>query len=201
MLLGMRLMDSPRPEQHYHQEHGRYLIEVNLGSIQQLFNSLDPSPFIEKDLDDDAARYIIESAGDFHLKTPLKLVIQVPPHEEDGARATVADAIHHYFGYMAVLASRELRFTLRQGRLALIIGLTFLFACITAHGLVARVPDGAWAPILSEGLIIMGWVAMWRPLQIFLYDWWPIRRRKRVLEKLGRIEVEVRAATTPAASD
>lgn len=189
MLLAMRLLDTPRPEQHYRREQDCYLIEVSLASVRQLFNSLDPSPFIEKDLDDDAARYILESAGDFHIKTPLKLVIQVPPHELAEAGNTVPDAIRHYFGYMAVLASRELRFTLRQGRLSLLIGLSFLFACLSLSGVLSRWPDRAWVAVVQEGLLIMGWVAMWRPMQIFLYDWWPIRRRKRVLQKLGRIDV------------
>ena len=45
--------------------------------------------------------------------------------------------------------------------------------------------------ILREGLIIAGWVAMWRPIQVFLYDWWPIVRRRRMLQNLSRAQVRV----------
>jgi hypothetical protein len=45
--------------------------------------------------------------------------------------------------------------------------------------------------IAEEGLLIVGWVAMWRPLEIFLYDWRPIWRRCRLYAKT-RIPVTVR---------
>jgi len=34
---------------------------------------------------------------------------------------------------------------------------------------------------------------MWRPMQIYLYDWWPVRRRRRIYEKLSHMPVEVEA--------
>ena len=45
--------------------------------------------------------------------------------------------------------------------------------------------------VIREGLTIAGWVAMWRPLQMYLYDWWPVRRRWKILNKLGRMKVEI----------
>jgi hypothetical protein len=32
---------------------------------------------------------------------------------------------------------------------------------------------------------------MWRPMQIFLYDWWPLLNMGRLYEKLSRAPVEV----------
>jgi hypothetical protein len=49
--------------------------------------------------------------------------------------------------------------------------------------------------ILREGLIIGGWVAMWRPMEIFLYEWWPLLRKGRLYQKLSRMHVEVRKRT------
>jgi hypothetical protein len=46
--------------------------------------------------------------------------------------------------------------------------------------------------VLREGLIIAGWVAMWRPMEIFLYEWWPLLRRGRLYEKLSQMRVVVR---------
>ena len=40
-------------------EDGYFLIEIRLSNLVQFFNSLDPSPFRDKDLDDDAERYIV----------------------------------------------------------------------------------------------------------------------------------------------
>ena len=57
--------------------------------------------------------------------------------------------------------------------------------------------DTRWAFLLRESLMIGGWVAMWRPLEIFLYDWWPILRERRVYDRLSRITVNI----IPADSD
>jgi len=40
-------------------------------------------------------------------------------------------------------------------------------------------------------------VAMWRPIQIFLYEWWPINRRRKVYLALGRAQVHVALPATP----
>ena len=40
-------------------------------------------------------------------------------------------------------------------------------------------------------MLIIGWVAMWRPLEIFLYEWVPVRRRCRILAKLSKMPVIV----------
>jgi hypothetical protein len=46
--------------------------------------------------------------------------------------------------------------------------------------------------ICAQLLIIGGWVAMWRPMEIFIYEWWPLMRTGRLYEKLSRMRVEVR---------
>ncbi len=50
---------------------------------------------------------------------------------------------------------------------------------------------------VEEGLIIVGWVALWRPLEIFLYDWWPIAQRKRLYRRLADASVSVSFYDTP----
>jgi hypothetical protein len=47
--------------------------------------------------------------------------------------------------------------------------------------------------IFGEGMLIIGSVAMWRPLEIFLYEWVPIRRRCRTLDKLAKMPVSVQS--------
>jgi len=50
---------------------------------------------------------------------------------------------------------------------------------------------GTWAAVVRESLTIAGWVAMWRPMQIYLNDWWPLRRRSSIFAKLSHMPVEV----------
>ncbi len=168
-------------------------IEISLSRLQQLFNSLDPSPFHERDLDQDAEEYIVGSAEEIPLPRPMKLIIHLPADQlpPPGAPA-LEQAIHNYFLYQGTNARRRLRLLFRDGRAALLIGLVFLFSCTLLRQLAFSLGNGAPSEIFGEGMLIIGWVAMWRPLEIFLYDWWPIRRRCRVLAKLSTMAVIIR---------
>ena len=170
-------------------------LELRLREITQLFNSMDPSPFLERDLDTDAENYIESWAmayppgSRFHIT----LHLQQPAAEAD-AEQLIASAIHNFFNFKAELARRELRQLLKQGRTSLIIGLCFLTACLLAANAVSRSASGDLLVIGRESLTIIGWVAMWRPIDTFLYDWWPLRRRARIFESLGHAHVSLAAA-------
>ena len=160
---------------------GEANIEISVSRLQQLFNSLDPSPFHERDLDRNAEEYILGSAEELPLKKALRLVIHLPADQRPAADATdLGTAIHNYFAYQETQSRRRLRLLFRDGRVALIIGLAFLFVCIVLREVAFSFGTGTVSEIIAEGMLIIGWVAMWRPLEIFLYDWWPIRRRCRV---------------------
>src|SRR5215510_6340160 len=166
-------------------------IEIRLSQPQQLFNSLDPSPFHERDLDEDAEQYIVDSADEYPLDQPLTLVVYLPAAQAPSIVPDLATGIHHYFAYRADETRRRLRIFFREGRIALVVGVTFLFLCIALRQLILMAATGLVVQIADEGLYIVGWVAMWRPLEIFLYDWRPIRRRQRLFAKLAEIPVVV----------
>lgn len=167
-------------------------LELRLRELAQLFNSMDPAPFLERDLDRDAEHYIeswamkYPPASRFHIT----LHLQQQPSQTEPERS-IADAIHNYFRYKAELARRELRQLLRQGRTSLLIGLAFLAACLAAANAIVPGTNGHLLAIGREGLTIIGWVAMWRPIQIFLYDWWPVLRRRRTYQSLGHAHFDL----------
>lgn len=45
--------------------------------------------------------------------------------------------------------------------------------------------------VVEESLLIFGWVANWRPIEIFLYEWWPIVRRRNLYRRLAAAEVDL----------
>ena len=172
-------------------------IEIRLSQPQQLFNSLDPSPFYERDLDQDAEEYIVDSADEYPLAHPLRLIIYLPGSQIDGQRRELSQPIHNYFAYRADETRRRLRLFFRDGRRSLYAGLVFLFVCIALREVILAVGHGFPAQIADEGLYIVGWVAMWRPLEIFLYDWRPIRHRERLFAKLARMPISVQPGRPP----
>jgi hypothetical protein len=171
------------------------LIEVKVQTLHQLFNSMDPSPFHERDLDRDAEHFILSWAQEYPLRAPLKLLVHLGQKgDTPDSEGRLGESVHNYFAYRADLNQRELRQLLREGWTSLLIGLAFLAICVTLSKTVASHLT-TWQPVIQEGLTIIGWVAMWRPLDIYLYRWWPIRNLGKVYRKLSQMPVEVR---TPA---
>lgn len=171
------------------------VIELELRELSQLFNSMDPSPFHERDLDPKAEEFIVGWANDFPRGTPLALVIHLTqPPRDPGLVAKVAPAIHAYFVEQIELTRRELRTLFAIGRASLLIGLAFLAVCTVASRLIAGLGEQPYYRIGAFGLEIAGWVAMWRPFEIFLYDWWPILRRRRQYRRLARMPVSVESS-------
>ena len=173
-------------------------IEIFVDRVEQLFNSMDPSPFHEKDLDHDAEEFITSWAQEFTASDPLALIVHVsrpiaPPNSFEAVEA----AVRHYFSYRAKLNQLELKRLLKRGRISLIIGLLFLGACLLIRESVLPQQSGTLFRLLRESLTIAGWVAMWRPMQIFLYDWWPLRRLGRIYQNLSRMPVELRVTGQP----
>jgi len=166
------------------------LIELSLNKIGQLYNSFDPSPFHEKELDSDADAYIFSAMREIGADKPIKLVIDLPPEElKAPGAADIERAIRNHFAYRLQTARRDLRHELQRGRTSLLIGLAFLAACMIGREVALGFVPSAIQRILSEGLLIIGWVAMWGPLEVFLYGWWPVVCRARFLERLGVVDV------------
>ena len=163
-------------------------IELKLQSLQQLFNSLDPSPFHLRDLDRGAEEFIVGWMMEHPLASEVTLVVHVEQAPEADSETLLRDAVHNYFDYRASMNRIEMRRLLREGGMNLALALGFLILCMIAGESIADRFPGNGA-VTREGLTILGWVAMWRPLHIFLYRWWPLHRKGRFLRKLARMPV------------
>ena len=168
-------------------------LALRVREIAQLFNSMDPTPFLNKDLDPAAESYIetwasgFATGGSFHITIHLE---QWPSGDDPGEMLT--GAIHNHYRFKAELARNALKSFLQLGRMSLLIGVVFVSICL----FLADVIDQFGTPtvhysIARESLTIVGWVAMWRPLQIFLYDWWPLQKKVRLYQKLGNAHIKV----------
>jgi hypothetical protein len=177
--------DVPEPvrdlESMYHKENGRVLIEIKLNSIAQLFNSFDPAPFYEKEIDTAAEQYIVDTVKDFPLKTKFRIVIYLPQEKCDCEEAKkIIPAIHTHFQYKMLVADRKFRAKFRFGRWSLLIGLSFLAIALVFRQFVANLDNHFASQLLSDSLLIVGWAAMWEPITVLLYELWPIVREKRI---------------------
>lgn len=168
-------------------------IEVRIREVAQLFNSLDPSPFHERDLDDDAEEYIVGWARELPPEATIVLTIHLPQAEAVKAEERgLQMAISNYFAERAAMFDRDLRELFRNGWRYLSIGLPVLLGCLLASQLArASLGAGPVARAVEESFIIVGWVANWKPIETFLYDWWPLRRRRDLYLRLAQARLEI----------
>jgi hypothetical protein len=168
-------------------------MEVHVGELKQLFNAMDPTPFRERDLDPNAEAYIVEYARELRRDAPLTLVVHLSrqtPTREDAA--VLQQAARDYFAHAAEASRAQLRRLFRTGRWTLVIGLAFVAAANLAGDLVANlVGTYNYGRFLHESIVIGAWVALWRPMEIFLYDWWPILGEARLYDRLSAMSVRV----------
>lgn len=167
-------------------------IELRVEDINQLFHTLDPFPFRERDLDREAEEYIVSWARDLPATDPIKIVVHFPNTEtQTKAARELSEAFRRYFSYRADILQRDLNELFRVGRRSLGIGVPILIAClVSAHLAAGYLSEAPFKRLVEESFLILGWVANWRPLEIFLYDWWPLARRRDLYRRLCAAAVE-----------
>ena len=169
------------------------LIEVHVAELKQLFNAIDPAPFHDRDLDPSAEEFIVGWARETAPDRRLALLIHLDRSAGRGDEpAVLREAVSEFFARRADTTRQRLRHLLRVGRTSLVIGLGFLAAAFLLSDLVATALEGLKiGGLLREGFLIGGWVAMWRPLEIFLYGWWPVRADIRLYRRLSAMPVRI----------
>ena len=177
-------------------------IQVRVKNIGQIFHTLDPLPFRERDLDAGVEEYIAGWAGEIAGEHVISIIVHLPTYEaQRGEARHIEEAIRNYFAYRSKVLSWDLRDLFQTGRASLAIGLAVLAACIVlGKGTSGFLGPGYLGRFFEEGLIIVGWVANWRPVEIFLYDWWPIVRKRRLYSRLSLARVTIEPED-PAGND
>jgi hypothetical protein len=168
-------------------------IEVRIRELGQLFNSLDPSPFNERDLDDEAEAYIVGWARELQHDDGFVIRVHLPAPEAEKARQRgLEEAVTNYFEYRAGMLQRDHRELMRTGWQFLGLGMLLLVACL-AIGLIVRkylLPEPLGS-FVEHGLTLLGWVANWRPAEILLYDRFSGTKRIALYRRIAAAQVEI----------
>lgn len=162
-------------------------IEIHIQRLEQLFDSLDPSPFREKALDRDFEAYLLDCAGEHAGSESLRLVLHAPeslrPHAPD-----IESAIHAHFAFLLDLSERRARGRRRRYRGVVLMGFVVLAASLLLRRLIEGW-QGSGGEILTEGLLVLGWVALWRPIEALLFDRHEAREERAQLQRLASMQI------------
>ena len=169
---------------------GAASIDVCVTDVRQLFHSMDPAPFRERDLDPQAEEFIIESALLLSRTVPLRLTVRISDatsKPED--LAALPPAVHEHFARLNASTRVNLRRLLRSGFWSLMIAVSFVALVNLVGDWLGQLAGG----LFHESVVIGAWVALWRPFEILLYDWWPMLADIKLFDRLATMEVDAQA--------
>lgn len=166
----------------------REALTLHAERIEQLLTEL-PQLATGSRLVPEVAEWIEVQARDVWRPT---LVIRLPASEHEKALPLAHEFAAHFRAREQVTRMAQRR-RVREGLAYARIGLIFLVLVLIAAEAIAYL-EGRIPEILSEGFSVLGWVALWRPTEELLYDWFPLRRDALLQRKLAMIEVVIEAS-------
>ena len=169
--------------------------------MRQLFDLRDPAPFRERDIDDDVVDYVLGAIEELPRTAQLKIVVWVAETEADDLpEGEIVKAFREHFAWKRERLEHALREHLRRAQAVLVLGLVVLGVFLSLAELTTYLGPGRGREILREGLVIIGWVGMWRPLEAVLYDWWPFVAKRRLHDRVLGAGLSMRFGRGPAQS-
>lgn len=187
------LTELPR----YRVEGGESIVDVRLTSIDRVFDNRDPAPFRERDLDSQLAEYLVDAGEDLVSHDRFRVVFWL---DQPCSTDEIEVPYRAYFKYELERLDRARSRQRRAGWITLALAIVSIVVLMSLSELVARAITGSIGAGLKEGLVISGWVLMWRPIEVLVYDSIPWRRSRRVFRRLLAMPIDVRAGKGPPIS-
>lgn len=166
---------------------GRLVIDISVARMADLYNIFDrTAPLASKDLNQGLVEYLLESVreigkADFIVR--IRFQSDYPPEMLAGIRQSIGN----FFRYLEALQHRRKRRALYLSVLLAVFG----GALFAVSGMVDKLAAGSFAGgILSEGIIVAAWVALWEAVATFLIRFPGDRRQRGLYRRLAAAEIE-----------
>lgn len=169
-------------------------IDVKVQRIEQLFDNRDPAPFRERDLDPDVAEYLLGACADLSSQPDLAIVFWL---EQPAPSVELEHAFQAHFEDAIARLHRRRRRERRTGTVMLLLGIVLLVVLVSLGRLLGASVPGSVGAVLEEGLVIASWVVLWRPVEILIYGWIPLRHERQLIERLLAAKLSVRTGKPP----
>ena len=155
--------------------------------MEQLFDNRDPVPFRDRDLHPGLVQYLLDGARDLGVRQ-LRVEIWLPTSPS----VDVPQAVRAHFQSEIDSTNRQRREQVRRGLIGLTIAIVVVILLIAVAEVVERRLTGTFGTALREALVISGWVLMWRPLDVLVYDRIAWVRNRHILKSIRDAAIAVR---------
>jgi hypothetical protein len=169
-----------------------YDITLQLDNLAQFFAVPEPDPFDRQARFATGLETIINELKPKGLMREVRTTIVLPADQiTPAADVRLREALTRYCRHHTRQNRQDLISLRWQGIKALQNGIVFLGSCLLLSTLFENadlLPE--WLQRFGgEGFLIAGWVSLWHPIEILLYEWWPFSRQTHIYESIMRMEI------------
>lgn len=158
---------------------------MNVRWVDDVFDARDAAPLRDRALHPEFLAYVMSAMDERGGRAPVNLALVVDKRLRLDARGRKELAAHVRAQLVRQRAQLRVRLSenFRAGRVTLLLGLVVL-SVFVALSHAAGQSTNDLAQTFQEGFLIIGTVALWRPVEILLYEWWPVAVDHRKLSRL-----------------
>ncbi len=152
-----------------------------------------PLPLPYRRINDDILEYFEDMAKSLPKKAQGRIVVYLPIERiTPGLQEKVNKVLAIYEKSWHVRLRREEKAALRQVFSSVFWGFVFMLGCQVVR-YFADFPDyPTITNTISEGMLVLGWVALWNPYDQLLFSWRPAVRRRELHERIAMFPVVLR---------
>jgi hypothetical protein len=179
---------------------GGATIELRLASLNDLLDACCAAPLHERELNEAVEAHIVAAAKDLPADATPRLVVTLQRATGiDHAQALIETAVRVHFARRAARGWRQLQQLVGRASLSLFIAVSIVaVSALVREKLAHGVGQNPVVSIFCECLLIGAWVAMWKPMEILLHEWWSMRNEKQIMSRLSTTSV---TASEPTAAE
>jgi hypothetical protein len=170
---------------------------IRVPSVDSLFEPFDARPVADRELAEDVRLFLLDQweLVRHEDQPPTVLTIYVPEGERsDTDLEAVKSAFHNTIETFKGPYRHAVPITRRQ-RVTALVGTIVFLASIVVSTTFDRLTNDVLIAGLSQGIVVIGWVALWAPAQYVVVDAIPHRRLRERYAEFA--DVDVRLAWEP----
>jgi hypothetical protein len=164
---------------------------LRFDNLQEFLTTQNLHAHRQRYLQPEWEEWLVQETGMLPKYKGLHLQVELPASETIAADKLQA-MMHQHFKCMQQKVMQEKKATLWQGYKYLAIAILFLLLMTIGYNLIDNyAPDNKYSNTMQDALVILGWVAFWRPAELLLYDWHPFKTEAKIYERLAAMQVVI----------
>ena len=159
-------------------------------------NSIGPNYDLDDAKVEDWIYTIISTIAAHGAKKEYKILIHVPKSLTTLDPTNISVKLNEFYQIHTTELKNDLMVMEKQSLDALIKGIPIMVAALSLNFIIEeRLKDydniRYFEFIVKESMYIFGWVSMWKPIELFLYDRWPLNRKLKSYDKMILTPIQI----------